>query len=192
MIPLDETWRIVREAHKLWREPSYRDIYIQKHTALYNLARRLNPKMIAEIGVRRGYGAFFMLAACDDASYLGIDDDSGTHGGKPGALIQAREMLNRFDASFFIIDSKKLDRIPLEPDLIRVDGDHTYDGCYADIKLAIATHSKVVLVDDYHYISGVKKACDKWRKLVMLNPHHWDITVDDAADCMIFERTSYG
>ena len=60
----------------------------------YNIAKEVNPKVIAEIGVRAGYSAWAFLSACPDAKYHGFDAENGTHGGQGGPwLWWANEIL---------------------------------------------------------------------------------------------------
>ena len=188
MIPFDEAYEIVMRAREKWREPPlFGNRYRDKHHAIYEIVRGIQPTMIAEIGVRRGYGALFMLAACEDAGYLGIDDDSGTHGGKPGGITQARELLADYDASFFIVDSVQLVSIPLKPDFVRIDGCHTYKGCLNDIALAACTPSaKTIMVDDYTRIPEVRSACDWWSENTSYNSIQ---EIDHAAESIIWRRT---
>ena len=43
--------------------------------------------------------------------------------------------------------------------MIYVDGDHSYRGCLADLRLAHLSTDRI-LVDDYDSIPGVRQACD--------------------------------
>ena len=76
----------------------------QYYGSKYEVAGRLRPKRIVEIGVRAGYGAFAMLSAVPDAQYMGIDMDAGTHGGIEGGLAHAEMILSRFQKGNPLID----------------------------------------------------------------------------------------
>jgi len=131
--------------------------------AKYEVAQRLQPKLIVEIGVRAGYGAFAMLSACPDARYIGIDADNGTHGWTQGALRHATKILAKFgDRSIWINDSQEMDRLPENIDLLHIDGDHSSEGCYSDLCLADRSGVRWVLVDDYLSLREVREAVDKF------------------------------
>jgi len=125
-----------------------RRIYREK----YAVAKRLQPNSLLEIGVRAGYSAAAFLSACPGLAYHGIDADLEDHGGWPGAPARALAMLRgRFgrDGCVTVADTARLGALPPGPwDLVYVDGDHTYEGCYRDLRLALAAGPRWVLVDD--------------------------------------------
>lgn len=122
---------------------------------------RVRPTFIAEIGVRAGYSAWAMLdAAGPDCRYWGIDLDQGTHGGIPGALDHARQILAPWGADIVVGDSGELDRLPEGVDLLHIDGDHSYEGCASDLRLAARSGVRWVLIDDTDYIPDVRRAVE--------------------------------
>jgi len=130
--------------------------------ALFQLARRLAPRRIVEIGVRAGYSAFTMLRACPEARLLGIEGDlderrENTHGGRRGMVQHAVKILHGSAAQILIVNSHDIRALPI-CDLVYVDGDHTGEGCLADLRLATAASPRV-LVDDYCSIDSVREAC---------------------------------
>jgi hypothetical protein len=150
----------------LWHpEDPYRpdDAFRRHYQAKHDLAARLRPRRIAEIGVRAGYAAYAMLSAVPDASYVGFDADVAAHGGEPGFFDYAATVLRGFDVSLVRQDTRQLDALPGRYDLVHVDGDHSYEGCLHDLHLACraAPH---VLVDDYDFLPEVRRACDDFVK----------------------------
>ena len=135
------------------------------YCTLFELARELRPARLCEIGVRAGYSAFAMLCACPTAAMLGIevDIDDGTskgHWGCSALSLHAESILTPFNHRLLIADSHDLRRLP-RSDLIYVDGDHTRDGCLADLRLA-ARSTDTGLVDDYDSFSTVREACERF------------------------------
>ncbi len=115
------------------------------------IARVLKPKSILEIGVRFGYSALAFLNACPLAQYVGIDIDSPSFGGSPGALDWARKACSQYQAKFILGDSTKMERFPGGPyDLIHVDGQQDGEGTMHDLILASAQAS-FILVDGYFW-----------------------------------------
>jgi hypothetical protein len=132
----------------------FRRHYQVKH----DIAARLRPRRIAEIGVRAGYAAFAFLSALPRAQYVGLDADLPAHGGIPGFFGHARTVLDGFDATLVHADTRRFDALPGRFDLVHVDGDHSYDGCLHDLALA-ARAAPHVLVDDYDSLPEVRQAC---------------------------------
>lgn len=118
----------------------------------HDVATRLQPKVIGEIGVRAGYSAFAMLSACPNAVYIGIDPDDHRRyrTAEPGAVDYAHKLLSVFSNVLISRNSSHdLRRLPAM-DLLHVDGDHSYEGCTADLELARSSNVTWVLVDDYN------------------------------------------
>lgn len=133
-----------------------RQIYDQKYT----IASLLKPRSILEIGVRAGYSAAAFLAASPGASYLGIDNDSSSSGGWPGATPKAQAMLAKHfpgQCRVRVQDTQYLTQIDGLYDLVHVDGDHSQAGCLHDLRLA-AKVGRWVLVDDQDHEPSVAAA----------------------------------
>ncbi|MHC4712975.1 MAG: class I SAM-dependent methyltransferase [Planctomycetota bacterium] len=163
------------------------------YLAKYRIARDLAPDSICEIGVRYGYSAWAFLCAAPTASYRGLDAQTGAHGGIKGenTFLYVTGLIGRdypqCAATFVTIDTRRI-RSVLETggiaysdadgdrqvrfvnpanqfDLIHVDGDHSEAACIHDLEMGLAACKPggLVVIDDYDYIGGVKRAADAVR-----------------------------
>jgi len=151
------------DEQKFGAEPFY-----SYYRTKYELAKRCAPRDICEIGVRWGYSAWAFLAAAPEASYSGFDRQAGTHGGVKGVnTFGYVETLLQRDFSGVCVclheaDTRQCRTLAGFYDFIHIDGDHSEDGCRHDLELALkACHAGgSILVDDYDYIAGVRRAVD--------------------------------
>lgn len=134
----------------------------------YEVAERLQPKSILEIGVRAGYSAQCFLWACPEARYLGIDADRGKWGGRVGFWLYAWGLLRQYDVEMHIADSQQMRPADLALrrtwDFWHIDGDHTYLGALHDLVMGANAGAKWMLLDDYDYIGDVQRAGDDFAK----------------------------
>ena len=130
----------------------------------FDLAKRLQPESICEIGVRAGYSALAFLQACPRAQYLGLDADEGMFGGVTGYIHHARERLEPYNA---VITRCNTQDLPLDPEIAAVvqgyqlwhiDGDHSFKGALSDLMLAHQMGAKWILLDDYDFAPEVRRA----------------------------------
>ncbi|MDB5387173.1 MAG: methyltransferase, cyclopropane fatty acid synthase [Planctomycetaceae bacterium] len=153
------------------------DSWRRCYEAKYALARLLRPASILEFGVRAGYSAFAFLSACPNGRYVGIDNNSDTHGGFSGAIEHARSLLSGFEATIHQQSSTEYMQEFREGDetqqteqpnpfpsfeLVHVDGDHSFHGCLGDLEAAVKFWPRAILVDDYWRIPEVHAACDRF------------------------------
>lgn len=138
----------------------------QYYETKWDIARRLGPGSILEIGVRSGYSAYVFLSAVrSDAIYLGID--SGLCDAESGNayLDHARRLLVGRKATLWVTQAQALHAWPNPPpgfplwDLIHVDADHGYEGCLHDLRLSAAI-GRWILVDDYDTGAEIRQACE--------------------------------
>ena len=141
------------------------------HKNKYEICKEANLSVIAEIGVRAGYSAYKFLEACPTAKFYGFDNNQGKHRGAKDLKYHnwAKEVLREFNIFLrpdfdslqqeYLVDE---DGNLLKADFVHVDADHSYEGCRHDLKLALKSDPKVILVDDYDYVYSVKKATDEF------------------------------
>lgn len=133
----------------------------------YAIAAELKPTRILEVGVRAGYSALSFLKACPNARYLGIDAESGKHGGQGGPwLWWAKKILAPYDATLINADSQLMKEPPGPGlfDMIHVDGDHSRSGALHDMELLWPTLAigGTMLVDDLDYVPSVWQAVQEF------------------------------
>lgn len=153
------------------------DCWRRCYESKYAIAQLLRPASILEFGVRAGYSAFAFLSACPQARYVGIDNNSDTHGGFSGAIEHAKSILTGFDVT--ILEQSSSDYLQSilaggdnhlpeqsgrwpEFELVHVDGDHSMQGCLEDLHAAVHFRPRAILVDDYFGIPEVHEACDRF------------------------------
>lgn len=193
---MTSVWPVLLDAlHPVDRPPpaTWRSCYETK----FALARLLQPRRMLEIGVRAGYSALVFLLAVPEASYLGIDANSETHGGFQGAIRHARRVLEPFHAEVREQSSAAYAET-LPPvadatrfDLIHIDGDHSLSGCSFDLRLARRIGGRHLLVDDYGAISDVRAACDRfwnefadeYTRLILDDSHNGAVLFTKSDSC---------
>jgi len=132
------------------------------------IVRECNPNVIVEIGVRAGYSAYSFLSACPDAIYLGFDAENGTHGGAGGPFAPwAHKILKEAGFKYKIwapFNTQEVLCLPVRGDFYHVDGDHTTDGCYHDIKMCFedAMPGAYILIDDFDFLGDVRRAVNNF------------------------------
>lgn len=115
----------------------------------YAVAKILQPRTIVEIGVGAGTAARAFLSACPTAHYYGIDDGSKDRGDDVHLISYTRDRMAErgYSHEFQIADSMTLSSAP-RADLFHVDGAHDFAHALNDTKLALASGSEWILVDD--------------------------------------------
>lgn len=174
---MDTNQRTFPDLHT-WRQtvvkpgdlPQYlRQDFYEYYQGKFEIAQASHPASICEIGVRYGYSAHAFLCAAPHASFTGFDILAGTHGGVPEDTFDyVYPMLkNHFpDAkvTLFHKDTRQLDTLASSFDFIHIDGNHSEMACWHDLLLAERACKKggTILVDDYNYIAGVRRAADQF------------------------------
>lgn len=135
----------------------------------YELCKKQNPKIIAEIGVRAGYSAWTFLQACPKAKYIGFDANNGTHGGKGGEdgkfARWTAKILEDYDIELIELDTQKINSLKInEIDFFHVDGDHSIAGVQHDLDLAFKAikGTGLIVIDDITYLPEVRKGVYIW------------------------------
>lgn len=143
---LVDTVRAVLEAN--WREDDWFgcDTQVIFHYAMKaRVFRRFAPRSVIEIGTRCGYSLLTFATSHPGAKYLCIDGamDADSY----DCLAHWRRLVDRhgIDASLVVVDSHAVRSLP-QADFAHVDGDHSYAGALADLRLV--AHCAVILADD--------------------------------------------
>lgn len=109
------------------------------------LVREFAPKRLIEIGVRCGYSALAFHLAVPELLIFGydgrLDEDSDACRKHLNHLIQKFQI----DMNCTEVNSHDLKAVP-QADIAHVDGDHSYEGALADIRLV--AHIPIILADD--------------------------------------------
>ena len=130
----------------------------------------LRPRSICEIGVRAGYSASAMLTAAPDTRFVGIDLGTKHYGPAGPIRNHAIWLLSKFsDVTLMWQDSHKMQTITPPVDLVHIDGDHSYNGCLMDLKLAKRSGAKWAVVDDVFNLEAVRRAVKKFTDAHTLN-----------------------
>ena len=135
----------------------------QQYQTKYEIAKMCNPSVIAEIGVRAGYGAYAMLSACPEALYYGFDNNRGKESGAKDLRFwrHASYILRNFNVYEIYpdFDSQQVDNLKIpEGAFVHVDGDHTRKGALHDLRVAQNSKARWILVDDILYLQPVFQA----------------------------------
>jgi len=143
--------------------------YKEYYKIKYKICKKINPKFIAEIGVRAGYSAWTFLQACPTAKYIGFDANNGTHGGQGGEegvfFDWTKKIISEYNCKLVELDTQLVKSLDINNvDLFHVDGDHSIVGVQHDLDLALVTLSEkgFILVDDIIYIDTVRIGVYNW------------------------------
>lgn len=125
----------------------------QKRHYVESLKKYGNIKKVAEIGFNAGHSVQIFFDNCEDVEVLSFDLNEH-HYTKVGVEFMKRKFKERF--KFIAGDSKEVvpEYTSNNPDdkydLIYVDGDHRFEGCYTDLINCqkLATRDTIVWVDD--------------------------------------------
>ena len=151
------------------------------HYGLYfDIAQKVSPSAIIEIGVRFGYSAIVMLHGCGGkAAYFGFDNESyGEINPNEYAQKHIREIVMGMSlpdkyvgliCEVTKLDTQRVNELPGilgKVDLIHVDGAHYADGVLHDLDLVYkyATEDAYIIVDDTGHKGqeDVGKAAHEW------------------------------
>jgi predicted O-methyltransferase YrrM len=131
-----------------WRENDwfYCDSKVILHYAhKAAICARFHPRRVIEIGTRCGYSLLSFNSVAPRASFLCIDgcmDEDSLD-----CLAHAKHLIERhnIEADLIVVDSHAIRSLP-PADFAHVDGDHSYEGALADLRLCV--HVRAILADD--------------------------------------------
>lgn len=149
-----------------------RDLHPEK-IFLYALVRMYQPDRVVEIGVSKGLATLALalgLKHNKKGLLTAVDNWSRKHGGKASSSRRAEALLieskcqefvefrDEASAPFFAMTGSK------SVDLVIVDGDHSYRGCYEDVVQALRVAKQLVVVHDSSNLGSVREACSLFSK----------------------------
>lgn len=145
-VPMVEAVRKLLESN--WREDDWFgcDSRVIFHYAMKaDVSRRFRPRRVIEIGTRCGYSLLTFSAMNPGTRFLCIDgamDADSYH-----CLAHCKTLIDRhgIDADLVVVDSHAIKSLP-PADFAHVDGDHSYAGALADLRLV--AHCRAILADD--------------------------------------------
>lgn len=160
-VPLVDSVRKLLESN--WREDDWFgcDSQVIFHYAMKaQVARRFRPRRVIEIGTRCGYSLLTFAATHPGSRYLCIDGamDADSY----DCLAHWRRLVEKheIDAELVVVDSHAIKSLP-PADFAHVDGDHSYAGALADLRLV--AHCRAILADDCDN-REVKRAVEEFAK----------------------------
>lgn len=118
---------------------------INHYAAKAAVCAKFSPRRIIEIGTRCGYSVLSFASVAPRASFLcldgAMDDDSYS------CLSHWKRTMERrnIEADLIVVDSHAVKSLP-RACFAHVDGDHTYEGALADLRLV--QHCRAILADD--------------------------------------------
>ena len=164
-------------------------------TFLYQCARHFRPRIVVQTGTAAGTSSVALgLALRDNGSgtLLTIDPEPPEYFGVPEPVAIAREAVSRAGLDHVVRFVRGYSTIPLDAgrmtlpraarwrlaslrgqpgvDMLVVDGDHTFLGCYLDLHYGHACLApdgpRVIVCHDYCGIPEVKQAIKRWERTV--------------------------
>lgn len=141
------------------------DIFPVKHRLLRELDEKATVRKVVEFGPYFGAFCITALAACPNLRWLyTVDNETYTE----GSNAMLRQNLQWYEQQQYhgtwinwVIGDKHSDKLGLldvGPDLVHVDGDHSFGGCFLDLVLAWAMQPREIWVDDFRAIEDVNRA----------------------------------
>jgi hypothetical protein len=135
----------------------------------YAIGRYYKPINIVEIGTYYGYSLWSMIKGSESESKSEgrvkmVDSYDNCSYDENSEKVCERVFSSRgYDYTFHRVDTQKIERLDIEytPNIVHVDGDHSYKGALHDMGLAIETGSEMILVDDVDAFPTVRKAVVK-------------------------------
>ena len=143
------------------------------------MPRRCSRKSLLEIGSLQGFSLITMLRGSralqsitwiDSEEYIAESNrmcreniDFYLQAYEPGRTLTR---LKSFQSCADFLDSPRRDS---RPDLIHIDGEHTYDGKMRDLMLCYRLRPRYLMLDDFYHIPAVEKAIRDWAASMRLS-----------------------
>ena len=164
---------LLKKLHEILPESGIGHFTMDHVEFLQKIIEDINPKIIWEFGFNTGHSSAIWLTL-SEANVYAVDPstDYTTH---RGALLLKEHFGDRF--SFINVSSQNsnIETVMCThmPDLLLVDGDHSYAGCKADLDLAARLKVKHILIDNLEDYMDVRPAAENF---LQENPEYVGIT----------------
>ena len=159
--------------HGVSRPSITEEISMGEYDVYEEITKQYKPKTILEIGVLFGYSSIAMIMGCHDVlkEFIGYDTEKKTKNSNAIAGMNINLLFQKLD----IMDRRgivkftnvlNLGVFANKYDIVHIDGDHSFKGCYSDLQKFYPASQKLVIVHDYFYkdCPDVRKAVDKFEK----------------------------
>jgi len=151
---------------------------VRRWEIIKELIPQYDIKSIVEIGVLKGENASNILEAFPDMQYIGVDpympaiDNVNYEHEKNKQKAQA--IFDRYPNAQLKIGVSTDFEWTESYDLVFIDGDHSYEGCNADIIFWKTRYNKIIAGHDYSNgaFKGVRKAVDENFSQIIQKPDH--------------------
>lgn len=124
----------------------------------------VQPDVVLEIGVRLGYSGWALGLPGRAGRFVGFDNESYVAGSNLQALLFLKKRYR--SVRLHAVDTQTIGSLrpflgDLTPQLIHIDGDHSFAGCLHDLQLAheVLPAGGAVLVDDASLQTAPGQAC---------------------------------
>jgi len=139
---------------------------------LYKKAKQM--KIIVEIGVWKGRSTHALLSGCRQGTVYAVDHFMGSLDERQAAHIEAKHP-DKIKQAFLdnvgmfnnlrLLEMDSQDAFKIfansEIDMVFIDGDHSYEGCKADLQMWGPITKQLIIGHDYSW-PGVKQAVDEY------------------------------
>jgi len=137
----------------------------------YSYARILQPAVVVEIGVQRGYSAISMIIGHPGIKQMHLFDNDADGYQLDTALQQIRQACRHYQSGTKLachkLDTQEIFSLPVNGmiDFAHIDGQHTYAGCSHDLELVacLVRPGGWLVVDDL-WIPEVCRAAQEFAK----------------------------
>lgn len=132
----------------LWMPGDYfpcTEAALRHYAAKATACSTARPRRVLEIGTRAAYSLAAMHLVAPFARFICID--GGLDADSSATLAHARDTIRArgIDAELLVVDSHAVRAVP-RVDFAHIDGDHSYAGALADLRLA--AEAETILADD--------------------------------------------
>lgn len=153
---------LLNELYSLLPESGVGHFILEHLEFVQPILKSVKPQIIWEFGFNTGHSAAMWLSLTDAQVYT-VDSS------KEKVTLLGFEQLNeKFPNRLHFLNVLSADpsveeaMIKNPADLLLVDGDHSYNGCYNDLTLASKLKIKHIIIDNLEDTDNVKKACDQF------------------------------